>query len=264
MERLQKQRPSLDEMINQGHVQAGYLDRLHPADEADSVAPLAERIERVSLERLLPVDPPPATAPRPTAPAQWPPGSGQVLNPAMLADLVMAQAAQARSAGQQLPEPAVLADMAMELLRASERLPPGVALPHASPPRGELPRKVTPPKAFLPASALAASPQKHEASNRVPLPARPMVPSAPGGLLAPGEVPRGAPSELPPRHVSPADAWLHAGPQVAPAGLTAPTGAITSAAASQADPAVMKPPFVLLVDSFCRRALGPEHDEVHS
>lgn len=231
-------------------------------------------------------------------------GYGQMLNPAMLADLVMAQAAQAqaKNAGRQL-DPAELTKMALELLRAPERLP-GIAPPQAVPPRGVLPGKAPPPGAFpanaptspqmqgpaaMTSSSGAACPSDGAAAanalpkelrdaaaaaavqmgknpsvvqqagaNMVPLPTGPRLPLPPGALLAPGV--------LQPRPAPHAGAWLHAGPQLAPAGITTSGPApstMPNAAGNQADSATLKPPFVSLVEDFCRRALGPESDAVY-
>eukprot|EP00929_Paragymnodinium_shiwhaense_P061949 TRINITY_DN30939_c0_g1_i1.p1 TRINITY_DN30939_c0_g1~~TRINITY_DN30939_c0_g1_i1.p1 ORF type:complete len:447 (-),score=46.26 TRINITY_DN30939_c0_g1_i1:300-1553(-) len=48
-----EKRPSLVELMGAGKLPQDYLDRIFPDDSVNSVAPLAERIERVSLSQLL-------------------------------------------------------------------------------------------------------------------------------------------------------------------------------------------------------------------
>merc|ERR1719487_2965686 len=82
-----EKRPSLNDLISAGRLPANYLAQAFPEDPANSVAPLAERIERVSLSQLLehgntPRGSPPAMMSAPpasvvTQPAQMvPPGQG--------------------------------------------------------------------------------------------------------------------------------------------------------------------------------------------
>eukprot|EP00928_Gymnodinium_smaydae_P015961 TRINITY_DN15943_c0_g1_i1.p1 TRINITY_DN15943_c0_g1~~TRINITY_DN15943_c0_g1_i1.p1 ORF type:complete len:332 (-),score=104.82 TRINITY_DN15943_c0_g1_i1:188-1183(-) len=56
LEPLLDARPTLQELVEEKRLPPDYLDRLFPTDATGSVAPLAERIERVSLHRLLPQD----------------------------------------------------------------------------------------------------------------------------------------------------------------------------------------------------------------
>lgn len=53
LEQRLRHRPSLKDMISSNRLPQDYLDRVFPSDPERRVAPLADRIERVSLHRLL-------------------------------------------------------------------------------------------------------------------------------------------------------------------------------------------------------------------
>lgn len=95
-------RPPLEEMISKRRLTADYVDKVFPDRLEDSVAPSAERIERVSLHRLLA---PPArkqgslsaTAASNGTSAKAPQSQGTQLDPAMLAAMVVQAAMMSKS-----------------------------------------------------------------------------------------------------------------------------------------------------------------------
>jgi hypothetical protein len=97
-------RPPLEEMISKRRLSADYVDKVFPDRLEDSIAPSAERIERVSLHRLLA---PPAKKQGSSSAAAAPGGGapqapssqaqGPPLDPAMLAAMVVQAAMMSKS-----------------------------------------------------------------------------------------------------------------------------------------------------------------------
>jgi len=154
-----RQRPSLAELIAAKKLPEDYLARAFPENLADSVAPLPERIERVSLQKLL-------APPNGPAPSSRHPGP---LDPAMLAAMMV----QATMLGPRPLHPAISSTHPAQQLCGAPMLVPGT--PAAVPLNGS---------AVMPAVSAAAG---------MPLPVTvPVMPTGPvpmqltrGGVLAP-------------------------------------------------------------------------------
>lgn len=124
LEGLIERRPSLSDMVAQKRLPPDYIDRAFPSDPALSVAPTADRIERVSLQHLLPSPTPSLQGLRPGAP----------LDPATLAAMVVQVAMMSKDNQNQSPSMPSMAGSQAQAQAPGPRFDmPGTAKPASMP-----------------------------------------------------------------------------------------------------------------------------------
>lgn len=215
-----KRRPTLISMEATGKLPPNYIDLLFPNNSAASVAPLAERKERVQLHQLLAPFPP-------EAPINMP-GLSRHLGPEMFAAMLAQMAPM--SPDQQLPPALGQLQPALGQLQPAlgQFMPPGMPtmMPMANP------EPILPPGLVTDTFSIASSIEQSSDAN---------IATAPQYLPSPQVFPQNQnqfSSFAPPVDFLPLRVEL------------APT---------PIPEAPSKPPFVLLIEDFCERCLATEN-----
>lgn len=249
-------RPSYEDMVASKRLPSDYIDKAFPAKSENSKAPQAERIERVSLQRLLPASHGPS-AHRTQNMRPWPdnaPNAAGVssslpANAPASASGGPAQAAAPQPGQLTAMDPAMLAAMVVQVAMMQGQGGQGSAPP---PMQGYgLPQSMAAPHMLSPTAQPAWLPQQQSAAASASTAAAklPGIPS-----LAATQ----ATEQLSGSAQTAAAVGATKAQRPAPASAQRPEVAAKTEATPKAAVAPPRPPFVRLLDEFCEKALAKE------